>query len=171
MADPYVGEIRMWGGTFAPAGWAFCNGGLLPISEYEVLFNLIGTTYGGDGQSNFGLPNVQGRLPMHTAPSQGFPLGQMAGSETVTLTGNQLPVHNHAFLASQNNGTANSPAGQVVATLPAGTNAYLQAPAGTALNAASLLPDPGGSQPHTNMQPYLCISFIISLFGIYPSPT
>lgn len=169
MADPYVGEIRMWGGTFAPAGWAFCDGGLLPISEYEVLFNVIGTTYGGDGQTNFGLPNLQGRVPMHT--TSGVPLGQMAGSETVTLNGNQLPIHNHAFTASQNNGTSSSPAGQVPATLPAGTNIYLQAPAATALNPESILPDPGGSQPHDNLQPYLCISFIISLFGIFPSPS
>jgi microcystin-dependent protein len=169
MADPYIGEIRMWGGNFAPAGWAFCNGALLAISDYEALFNLIGTTYGGDGETNFALPNLQGRLPMHVG--QGFPIASLGGSETVTLTGNQLPIHNHAFLASQNNGTATSPAGQVPATLQAGSFAYLQAPATSALNPASLLPDPGGSQPHENRQPFLCISFILSLFGIYPTPT
>jgi microcystin-dependent protein len=161
----------MFGGNFAPSGWAFCNGTLLQISEYETLFNLIGTTYGGDGQNNFALPNLQGRLPVHTDAGATFPIGETAGEETVTLTLNQLPVHNHGFIASQNNGTATSPAGQVPATLQAGSFAYLQAPAGTALNAASLLPDPGGSQPHSNMQPFLCISFIISLFGIYPTPT
>lgn len=171
MADPYVGEIRMFGGNFAPAGWAVCAGQTLPISSYETLFNLIGTTYGGDGQNNFALPNLQGRLPVHTDGGQAFPIGEMAGVETVTLTVNQLPIHNHGFIASQNNGTATSPAGQVPATLPAGSSIYLQAPAQTALNPASLLPDPGGSQPHTNMQPFLCVSFIISLFGIYPTPS
>lgn len=169
MSDPYVGEIRMFGGNFAPAGWAFCNGALLPISEYDTLFNLIGTTYGGDGQNTFALPNLQGRLPVHIG--SGFVIGQVAGSETVTLTVNQLPVHNHAFTASQNNGTAASPAGAVPATLPAGSNAYLQSPAGTPLNSSSLLADPGGGQPHDNLQPFLCVSFIISLFGIFPTQT
>lgn len=169
MADPYVGEIRMFGGNFAPAAWAFCNGRLLPIADYEVLFNVIGTTYGGDGQTNFALPNLQGRLPMHTGAN--FPIGQVAGEETVTLTTSELPVHNHGFIASKNNGSAASPAGQVPATLPAGSNAYLQAPAATSMNPASLLPDPGGSQPHENRQPFLCISFIISLFGIFPTPS
>lgn len=169
MADPYVGEIRMFGGNFAPLGWAFCNGALIPIAENDVLFQLIGTTYGGDGQSTFALPDLRGRLAVHNG--SGFVIGQSAGSETVTLTVNQLPVHSHAFLASQNNGTATSPAGQVPATLAAGSNAYLQGPATAALSSSSLLPDSGGSQPHDNLQPFVCVSFIISLFGIFPSPT
>lgn len=168
MADPYVGEIRMFGGTFAPAGWAFCNGALLPISQYETLFNLIGTTYGGDGQNDFALPNLQGRLPLHTA--QNFPIGQVAGTETVTLIGNQLPIHNHAFVATQNAGSATTPGGQTLAQF-AGNSAYFAAPATTPLAPTSLLPDPGGSQPHENRHPFLCISFILSLFGIYPTPT
>lgn len=168
MADPYVGEIRMFGGNFAPAGWAFCNGAELPISEYEALFNLIGTTYGGDGQSTFALPDLQGRLPVHAG--QGFAIGQMAGSETVTLTGNQLPVHSHGLVATQNAGSATNPGGSTLAKL-AGNSAYIAAPATTPLAPQSLLPDPGGGQPHSNMQPYLCVTFIISLFGIYPSPS
>jgi microcystin-dependent protein len=168
MADPYIGEIRMWGGTYAPAGWAFCNGQALPISEYEALFNLIGTTYGGDGQTTFDLPNIQGRLPLHVGA--GFQMGQQAGEETVTLTSNQLPIHNHAFLATQNAGSQQSPAGSVVAQF-AGHEAYFNGAATAAMAPQSLLPDPGGSQPHNNLQPYLCITFIISLFGIYPTPT
>src|ERR1700693_4121533 len=145
MADPYVGEIRMFGATFAPAGWALCNGTLLPIAQYDTLFNLIGTTYGGDGQNNFALPNLQARLPVHMG--QNFPIGQVAGSETVTLTGNQLPVHNHAFVATQNAGSATTPGGQTLAQF-AGNSAYFAGPATTALAPASLLADPGGSQPH-----------------------
>ena len=164
--DPFVGEIRMFGGNFAPAGWAFCNGQVLPISEYETLFNLIGTTYGGDGQSNFALPNLQGRVPVHQGSS--FTLGALAGSETVPLTQNQLPLHSHAFLGSANPGGQTSPVGNGVATIVAGS-AYIQAAATTALNPASISSAPGGNQPHQNMQPFLCISFIISLFGIYPT--
>lgn len=167
MANPYVGEIRMFGGNFAPAGWAFCNGAQLPISEYETLFNLIGTTYGGDGQTTFNLPNIQGRLPVHMG--QNFPIGEVAGEETITLTVNQLPVHNHGFVATQNAGSATNPGGSTLGRF-AGNSAYIQGPATTALATQSLLPDPGGSQPHTNLQPFLCISFIISLFGIYPTP-
>ncbi len=168
MADPYVGEIRMWGGNYAPAGWAFCNGALLQISEYEVLFDVIGTTYGGDGQSNFALPNVQGRLPLHVGG--GFALGQTGGSEFVTLTGNQLPIHNHGFVATQNAGSQQTPGGNVVAQF-AGHEAYFNGPATAAMAPQSLLPDPGGNQPHENRQPFLCITFIISLFGIFPTPS
>ena len=166
MADPFVGEIRMFGGNFAPAGWAFCNGQVLPISEYETLFNLIGTTYGGDGQSTFALPNLQGRVPVHQGSS--FALGMVAGAETVTLTQNQLPLHSHAFTASTNPGAQTNPVGNAVATIVAGS-AYIQGAATAALNSASIASAPGGNQPHENMQPFLCISFIISLFGIYPS--
>jgi microcystin-dependent protein len=169
MAQPYVGEIRMFAGNFAPAGWMFCEGQLLPISENETLFNLIGTTYGGDGQSTFALPDLRGRLPMHQG--NGFILAETGGAEEITLTVNQIPAHSHAELCSVNvaavasptNGVLSSPAD--VNTLPYGTDA----PKGN-LNPNSISPV-GGSQPHTNFQPYLCVNFIISLFGIYPPPS
>jgi microcystin-dependent protein len=156
----------MFGGNFAPAGWAFCNGQLLPISEFEVLFQLIGTTYGGDGQSTFALPDLRGRVPVHQGSN--FPLGQLAGAETVTLTQNQVPVHSHAFTGSTNPGAQTNPAGNAVAKIVGGS-AYTEGAASAALASASITPTPGGNQPHTNMQPFLCISFIISLFGIFPS--
>jgi microcystin-dependent protein len=168
MADPYVGEIRMFGGNFAPAGWAFCNGQLLAISEYETLFNLIGTTYGGDGQSTFALPSLPGRVPVHQGPN--FTLGTLAGAESVTLNTNQMPLHSHAFEGSTNPGAQTSPVGNAVATIVAGS-AYIDGAATTALASGSITPSAGGNQPHTNMQPFLCVSFIISLFGIYPTPS
>jgi microcystin-dependent protein len=167
MADPYLGEIRMFGGNFAPANWAFCNGQLLPIIGFEELFGLIGTTYGGNGQTEFALPNLQARLPVHMGG--GFSLGQMAGEETVTLTVNQLPIHNHEFLATTDTGSVTNPGGATLARF-AGHSAYFEGPATTALAPQSLLPATGGNEPHTNMQPFLCISFIIALYGIYPSP-
>lgn len=167
MAQPYVGEIRMFAGNFAPAGWMFCDGQLLPISENETLFQLIGTTYGGDGQATFALPDLRGRIPTHQG--DGFILAETGGAEEITLTINQIPAHGHAFLGSANQaGTTNAPT-NVVGQMPLG-NVYIQDSASSPLNAASLAPV-GGSQPHTNFQPYLCISFIISLFGIFPSPT
>jgi microcystin-dependent protein len=168
VAQPYVGEIRMFGGNFAPAGWMFCAGQLLPISEYETLFNLIGTTYGGDGQTTFGLPNLCGRAPLHQG--NGFVLAQTGGVEQVTLTLQQYPNHNHSMLGSQN--VANSPnaSGNVVARSPQ-EKAFINSSPSVAMASQFLLPYNGGSQPHDNMQPYLCVSFIISLFGIYPSPT
>ena len=122
----------MFGGNFAPAAWAFCNGMLLPISQYETLFNLIGTTYGGDGQNTFGLPNLQGRLPVHTDAGANFPIAKIAGEETVTLTVNQLPVHNHGFVATTNAGSATNPGGSTLARF-AGNSAYFQGPATAAL--------------------------------------
>jgi microcystin-dependent protein len=165
MAQPYVGEIRMFGGNFAPAGWMFCEGQLLPISENETLFNLIGTTYGGDGQSTFALPDLRGRVPIHFG--NGFILAETGGVETVTLTVAQIPAHSHPFLGSLAAGSQPAPVGNVPATsntvsIYAATdpanNMYLQ-----------MVQITGGSQPHDNMQPYLCIDFIISLFGIFPS--
>ncbi len=170
MSQPYVGEIRMFGGNFAPAGWMFCDGQLLPISENETLFNLIGTTYGGDGQNTFALPNLQSRVPIHagTRPSDGttYSLSEAAGVENVTLTVNQIPVHSHAMLASTGPGTVNQPNGNVTAASPTVT-LYIQdvTDGNMAANAAG---PSGGSQPHENLQPYLCVSFIISLFGIFP---
>jgi microcystin-dependent protein len=168
MAQPYVGEIRMFAGNFAPAGWMFCEGELLPISEYETLFDLIGTTYGGDGQSTFALPDLRGRIPIHTG--NGFTLAETGGSEEVTLTASQLPVHTHPLTAVASvRGTQASPAGSLPAQSYNVTPYINDAPAG-AFNPAAVGPV-GGSQPHTNFQPYLCVDFIISLFGIFPSQT
>ena len=167
MAQPYVGEIRMFAGNFAPAGWLFCEGQLLPISENETLFQLIGTTYGGDGQSTFALPDLRGRLPIHQG--NGFVLAGTGGAEAVTLTVQQIPVHNHAFLGSMGVGSQASPVG----FLPAASNTvslYKAAAPTNAMNVQMVQPA-GGNQPHTNFQPYLCVDFIISLFGIFPSQT
>lgn len=166
MSNPYVGEIRMFGGNFAPAGWMFCEGQLLPISENETLFNLIGTTYGGDGQSTFALPDLRGRLPIHQG--NGFILAETGGVEEVTLTTQQIPIHTHALIATGTVGTALNPAGNVTAQGITIT-IYREAPANTP-TAATAIGQVGGSQPHTNFQPYLCINFIISLFGIFPPP-
>lgn len=167
MAQPYVGEVRIFAGNFAPAGWQFCDGSLLPISEYETLFNLIGTTYGGDGQSTFAMPDLRGRVPMHMG--SGFTLAQTGGVETVTLTLNQIPIHNHALLAAGVAGDAQHPSGNCLGDGTGGLAQYHPNP-GPAMNAQSLT-IAGGSQPHENMQPYLALSFIISLFGIFPSQT
>lgn len=167
MAQPYVGEIRMFAGNFAPAGWMFCEGQLLPISENETLFNLIGTTYGGDGQETFALPDLRGRIPIHQG--NGFILAETGGAEEITLTVQQIPAHTHPLLASTNLAQDTSPSGKVLGQLSQGLS-YVQDTTDSNLssNAISLV---GGSQPHTNFQPYLCVDFIISLFGIFPSPT
>ena len=167
MSSPYIGEIRMFGGNFAPAGWAFCNGALIAIADYDVLFSLIGTTYGGDGQSTFALPDLRGRAPVHTG--SGFVLGQQAGTESVTLTTSQIPAHTHPMLASKDAANQITAATGVLAA-PVSLATYFASPPDAALNAAAVLPM-GGNQPHTNMQPYLAINFIISLFGIFPSQT
>ena len=174
MAQPYVGEIRMFAGNFPPVGWMFCDGQLLPISENETLFQLIGTTYGGDGESTFGLPNLQSRVPIHQGTGKDgstYVLAEAAGTETVTLTVQQMPIHTHAMLATNNPGTTQSPSGVVLATATtsqAGTLTYgSDSPVGMNNNAVSVV---GGSQPHENCQPFLCVDFIISLFGIFPSP-
>jgi microcystin-dependent protein len=167
MAQPYVGEIRMFAGNFAPAGWMFCEGQLLPISENETLFQLIGTTYGGDGESTFALPDLRGRVPVHQG--NGVVIAETGGAETVTLTVNQIPAHTHAFLASTNIANQSSPGGNVAAQ-SAAADLYIEDTPNVALNAGAVGPV-GGSQPHTNFHPYLCIDFIISLFGIFPSPT
>jgi microcystin-dependent protein len=165
-SGPYVGEIRMFGGNFAPVGWKFCDGQLLPISENETLFQLIGTTYGGDGQEDFALPDLRGRIPVHQG--NGMVLAQTGGVESVTLTAQQLPVHTHPFVGSLNQGgTTNAPT-NVVAQVPGG-NVYIEDQASVPLSPQ--LPLAGGSQPHENLQPYLCINFIISLFGVFPSQT
>jgi microcystin-dependent protein len=167
MAQPYVGEIRMMANNYAPAGWAFCDGSLLPISENETLFQLIGTTYGGDGEMTFAVPDLRGRVPIHQG--NGFILAQAGGVEEVTLTVQQIPAHSHAFLANTSGGTANSPNNNVPAGSPS-IDIYRESSPSVALAPNAISPV-GGSQPHTNFQPYLCISFVISLFGIFPSPT
>jgi microcystin-dependent protein len=167
MAQPYVGEIRIFAGNFAPAGWMFCEGQLLPISENETLFQLIGTTYGGDGQSTFALPDLRGRLPLHQG--NGFILAETGGAEEITLTTQQVPAHSHALLASAGPGNLNSPSGNVPGESAAVKIYVAEAPAAN-LSPAAAGPT-GGSQPHTNFMPYLCVDFIISLFGIFPSPT
>jgi microcystin-dependent protein len=167
MAQPYVGEIRMFAGNFAPNGWMFCDGQLLPISENESLFQLIGTTYGGDGESTFGLPDLQSRVPLHQG--NGFILAETGGAEEITLTVGQIPQHTHTLLGSAAVGQSSSPQNNLMATLVG--NLYNPNAANlVAMNPQSVGPA-GGSQPHTNLQPFLCINFIISLFGIFPSPT
>ena len=171
MSSPFVGEIRLFGGNFAPQGWAFCQGQLMAISENDVLFALIGTTYGGDGQQTFALPDLQGRLPMHMGTGPGLSprtIGENGGVETVTLTANQIPVHSHVPLAVSGNGNQSTPQNGVWAGV---TNSiYTSNPPTTALN-ATLGGNTGGSQPHENLMPFLAVSFIISLFGIFPSAT
>ena len=164
MAQPYVGEIRMFGGNFAPAGWMFCEGQLLPISENETLFQLIGTTYGGDGESTFALPDLRGRLPVHQG--NGYILAQTGGAEEVTLTINQIPSHVHPWMASSAAAVGQLPRNLVLATTQAQT--YVSTPDSPVNLSAQSVAPAGGSQPHSNFQPYLCVSFIISLFGIFP---
>jgi microcystin-dependent protein len=169
VAQPYVGEIRMFAGNFAPAGWMFCEGQLLPISENETLFQLIGTTYGGDGESTFALPDLRGRIPIHQG--NGFILAETGGAEEITLTVQQIPAHSHPALGSTSIASSTDPAGNVfarvtvAAVFPYGTDNPPQIISPQAVGSV------GGSQPHTNFQPYLCVNYIISLFGIFPSPT
>jgi microcystin-dependent protein len=158
----------MFAGNFAPAGWMFCEGQLLSISDFETLFNLIGTTYGGDGQSTFGLPDLRGRLPIHFG--NGFTLAETGGVEAVTLTVAQLPSHGHPMLASPNNASMANASTGVLAQTPTYTPYISGTAADQALSPASV-GSHGGSQPHTNFQPYLCVDFILSLFGIFPSQT
>lgn len=171
---PILGEIRIFAGNFAPQGWFLCQGQLLPISQYEALYNLIGTTYGGDGQTTFGLPNLQGRGPVHIGQGLGlsnYVLGQASGSETVTLTSNQMPAHTHLFQAGVNTDGTKT-------TLFDGTNAYPGVTSGatyasTTDSTMGTMTGPGGitggNQPHENMQPFLAVNFIIAYEGIYPS--
>ncbi len=171
MSQPYVGEIRMFGGNFAPAGWMFCDGSMLSISENETLFQLIGTTYGGDGETTFALPDLRGRVPVHQGRSASsgttYQLGERGGVEEVTLTVSQLPVHTHPLPASTSGASSRSAVGGVPAALPAEV-AWSPAGADEPMGPTTAA---GGSQPHTNLQPHLGISFIISLFGIFPSQT
>lgn len=165
MADSFTGEIRIFAGNFAPAGWALCQGQLLPISEFETLFNLIGTTYGGDGQSTFALPDLRGRIPVHQGSS--FVIGELSGVEDVTLTTSQMPAHTHALVGTKTLANVQNPVNETVAKSQ-NLTMYVQDVPDSALTPQSISVV-GGSQPHDNMQPFLCINFIISLFGIYPT--
>jgi microcystin-dependent protein len=174
MAQPYIGEIRMFAGTFPPVGWSFCEGQSIPISENDALFTLIGTTYGGDGQETFNLPNMQSRIPIHQGTSSegiAYQIGELSGVESVTLTLSQIPQHTHSLLASNAPGTGTNPAGSVLGALsPVSVYKANVAAPNIPMNPSSIAPQ-GSSQPHDNMQPYLCINYIISLFGIFPSQT
>lgn len=172
MAQPYVGEIRMFAGNFAPNGWMFCEGQTLPISENEVLFQLIGTTYGGDGEETFNLPNLASRVPIHmgTGPDgTTYQIGEMAGTEQVTLTTQQIPNHSHPLTASLAQAADQAPSGALLAQSTVADMYIQDSPDGNLV--ANAVGPAGGSQPHENTQPFLCINFIISLFGIFPSQT
>jgi microcystin-dependent protein len=169
MSSPYIGEIRMFGGSFPPNGWAFCDGQPIPISENDALFVLIGTTYGGDGEETFQLPNLQSRIPIHQgtgADGINYQMGESAGVESVTLTTQQIPVHNHATQCQTVAGTQSTPTNNVWANST--LNQFNVNPPNAQMNAQAIVPA-GGSQPHDNMMPFLVVSFIISLFGIFPS--
>lgn len=170
MSQPFIGEIRIFAGNFAPAGWAFCDGSLVPISENDTLFNLIGTTYGGDGQSTFGLPNLNGRTAIHMGrgtSGTNYNIGETAGIDTVTLSLNQTPVHTHVPLGYSGTGNASSPSNTVFAA--SSVNEFATGTAAVSLAAPTAAA--GGNQPHENLQPLLVVNFIISLFGIYPTPS
>jgi microcystin-dependent protein len=170
MSQPYVGEIRMFGGNFAPAGWMFCDGQLLSIAENEVLFALIGTTYGGDGENTFALPDLRGRIPIHQGTHNGmdYAMGEGSGQENVQIELDQLPAHTHTLMANDGTAESENPSG----ALPSHASRRTYGPPSQLSQmAANAVENTGGSQPHSNMQPYLCVSFIISLFGIFPSQT
>ena len=171
MSNPFIGEIRMFAGTYAPAGWAFCNGQLIPISENDALFTLLGTTYGGDGEETFALPDLQSRVPIHAGTGVGLSnriIGEQGGTESVTLTTQQIPVHSHPAIcvSGTNTGNAASPGGNVWAAQSA-TGVYAAQPPTNPMNAGAMSIT-GGSQPHDNMIPYVGINFIISLYGLFP---
>ena len=169
MAQPYIGEIRMFGGNFQINGWQFCDGSLLSIAENDALFNLIGTTYGGDGQSTFAVPDLRGRIPIHQGSLSGntTTIGQLGGVESVTLMVNTLPVHNHLAGCRSDAGNSATPNGAIPAVNTTAL-AYGSIPPQQNMNTA-IIGLTGGSQPHDNVQPFLCVTFIISLFGIFPS--
>jgi microcystin-dependent protein len=169
MSEPFLGEIRVFGGNFAPKGWMLCNGAILPISQFSALFSILGTTYGGNGQTNFGLPNLQGNAPMSWGNGPGLTprtIGEVGGSANVTLLPTELPSHTHTGMASGSDGTLNTPV--VLAEAPI----YGPNPAtgsGQIVAMAAAVAPTGGSQPHNNMAPYLGMTFIIALQGIFPS--
>jgi microcystin-dependent protein len=167
MAEPFLSEIRMMSFGFPPKGWAFCNGALLPINQNQALFSLLGTTYGGDGRVNFGLPNLQGRTPMHMG--NGHTLGEVGGEQAHTLSISEIPTHVHTALASSSAGGTAVPVGAYLA-MAAPANPYIAPTALASMNGGTLA-SVGGSQSHLNMQPFLTINFSIALQGIFPSQT
>jgi microcystin-dependent protein len=173
MANPFLAEIRIFPFTFAPKGWAFCNGQLMPLSQNTALFSLLGTTYGGDGKSNFALPNMQGSAPMHPGQGPGLSLhdlGETGGSDTVTLLESEIPQHSHGLTASNRQGTDQSPVNEMFAGGVGGINLYAQAGSPTQLYANIIAPQ-GGNQPHNNLMPYLTLNFCIALQGVFPPRT
>jgi len=175
VSQPYIGEIRMFGGNFAPAGWMFCDGSVLAIAGNDALFQLIGTTYGGDGQQTFALPDLRGRAPVHQGTGNGLTtrtIGESGGTESVTITPTTYPGHTHTLAASTTAGVSQSPSGAVLAGSSAIARYRLDSinPPDVQMAAGSLGASPGGGQAHENMQPFTTVSFIISLFGIFPSP-
>jgi microcystin-dependent protein len=169
VSTPFLGEIRLFGFNFAPAGWAFCDGQLMPISQNTALFSLLGTIYGGNGTSNFALPNLQSRVPVHMGQGTGlslYDIGQAGGVETATLTAAQMPVHSHPVHADASDATSDDPAGHVLAKSK--THVYGAGPGGKLMHAKTV-GDTGDSQPHTNIQPYLTVNFCIALTGVFPT--
>jgi microcystin-dependent protein len=176
MSEPYLGEIKMFAGNFAPRGWALCDGQLLAIAQNDALFSLFGTIYGGDGRTTFGIPELRGRLPMHMGNGPGLSprqIGQKMGSENVTVSASQIPSHNHNMRVSSAAGTQNIPSGGFLASSPGVRLFRPTPPVGIALATNSIgsspVPDPSGIQAHTNVMPFLCVNFIVALVGIYPS--
>ena len=172
MSDPFIAEIRIFAGNFAPRGWAFCNGQLLAISQNTALFSLLGTTYGGDGRTTFGLPNLQGRAPMHPGQGPGLTprsLGELAGSNSVTLIASEMPSHTHAMMAVPSPASARAPSDSTLARSRNGNAYQTQAAQNITTMAPTAITTAGGSQPHNNLQPFLTLTFIIALQGIYPA--
>lgn len=172
MAEPFLGEIKMFGGNFAPRSYSFCNGQLVSIAQNTALFSLLGTTFGGDGQTTFGLPDLRGRVPIHQGQGPGlspYVMGQVSGAETVTLLSSQLPAHNHTVTCSTGGGNAVAPANNFWASEPnAEAASFSNAAANTAMSPAAIGLS-GGGQAHDNMAPFLCLSFIIAVEGVFPS--
>ena len=170
MSEPFIGEIRMFAGNFAPRSWAFCDGQLLAISQNDALFSLLGTIYGGDGRTTFGLPDMRGRIPLHLGSGPGLTtrqIGRKAGEETVTVTASQVASHTHSYQASSDGGNETDPSGNVVCN-SSSIKMFIEDPPDVSM-ATTAIANTGGSQSHTNLMPFLCVHFIIALFGIYPS--
>ena|SRR5438128_8975221 len=168
MASPFIGQITLFAGNFAPRGWAFCNGQLLSIAQNTALFSILGTTYGGNGQTTFALPDLRGRVPVHAGQGPGlsnYDLGQQGGAESVTLTTAQMPAHTHPANANDSAATTNRPGGGV----PARGGSYADAPDGSTTLDPAAVGSAGGDQPHTNVQPYTTLNYIIAIEGIFPS--
>jgi microcystin-dependent protein len=171
MSEPFIGNIMMFGGSFAPLGWAFCDGSLLPIAQYDALFALIGTTYGGDGQNTFGLPDLRGRIPIHQGQGPGlsnYVIGQVAGAETITLTGQQMPVHTHAVLSNAATGNSDDPTNNFLGAQPELLE-YISGGSANATMKSNAVSNSTGGQSHNNIMPVLVLNYVIALEGIFPS--